>query len=302
MADDVLAPGTDLFGYTIERTLGRGGMGTVYLARQRSLERTVALKVLHPSRTRNPQVTSDFFNEARAAARLRHAHLVGVHDFCADPARSLYAYSMEYVDGRTGSALVGHQGPLAREQALGIAAQVASALSLAHANGLVHRDVKPENVLIDATGTAKLLDLGLAYNRLAGLTGGGSGARRLSIVGTPDFSAPEQLRNPDRASPASDVFSLGLTLYTLLAGKLPFEGETIIDLIIKVATEDLVFPTSMDPACRELLTALTAKDPGERPGDGAAAQKVIESVLQGRRPGSFGPPRRPLTRRFKYHR
>lgn len=283
MAGSDLAPGTDLGGFRIERTLGRGGMGTVYLATQRSLDRPVALKVLHPARTRDPRSTMAFFDEARTAARLRHPNLVPIHEVVAEPARDIYAYAMEYVPGPTAARLVAMHGPLDRDAAFAVAVQVADALAAAHAAGLVHRDVKPDNLILDPAGPVRLLDLGLAYNRLGGSVASG-GSRRFALVGTPEFAAPEQLRTPDAAGPASDVYSLGATLFALRTGRPPFSGATLIDLVVNICCADPVFPDGLDAPTRELLRTLFDKDPEERPRDGAAAVAAIRAAQQGRSP------------------
>jgi eukaryotic-like serine/threonine-protein kinase len=293
---EALAPGRVLLGYQIERVLGRGGMGTVYLARQLSLGRLVALKVLHPSRVKNPKSAGEFFAEAAAAAKLSHPGLVGVHDLQSDTRLGLYAFSMEYVPGVTGHQLVVDQGPLARSTALTITAQIASALAYAHGLGFVHRDLKPENILIIDGKTAKLLDLGLAYNRLGsvGMTGSRDGSqasgRRLMLIGTPDYSAPEQSRNPERATAASDVWGLGATLYFLLTGNTPFDGETVIDLIVNTATQPLIFPEHVTTDCRQLLTLMLAKDPAERLADGGAVLLALQQVSRGEVPTLPGRP------------
>ena len=288
MADD-LAPGSVILGYVIERVLGRGGMGTVYLAKQLSLGRLVALKVLHPSRVKNPKAATEFFQEASATAKLSHPNLVGVHDLKADTASGLFAFSMEYVPGLTTYQLVSQQGSLSRGPALNLIAQVASALAYAHRQGFVHRDIKPENILVANGQTAKLLDLGLAYNRLGALSNGTadrqqSSGRRLMIVGTPDYSAPEQSRNPDHATTASDVWGLGATLYFLLTGSTPFDGETVIDLIVRSATEPLTWPEHVAPDCRQLVELMMVKDPEQRLGDGDEVLVALQQMARGERP------------------
>jgi serine/threonine protein kinase len=282
-----LASGTELFGYVIDRLLGRGGMGNVYLAKQTSLERQVALKVMHPQRLRSPGAAERFLNEARAAAKLNHPNLVAVHDVMADPERRLYAYSMEFVPGTTAAKLVVAQGALKRAQALHLTFQVAKALAHAHKHGLIHRDVKPDNILITQNGSAKLLDLGLVHDRIQGQTESG-GPRMLSIVGTVEFSAPEQHRNPRQAVPASDVYSLGATLFYLLSGRPPFNGDTIIDLIVRVATEPLSYPAAIPGDCRRLLDLMLAKRPADRLADGDAVIEALKAIAEGRAPGIAG--------------
>jgi serine/threonine-protein kinase len=277
-----LPPGTELFGYEIERLLGRGGMGNVYLAKQKSLDRQVALKVLHPQRLRNPASVESFLREARAAAQLSHANLVAVHDVHADPERKLYCYSMEYVQGITASRLLQTQGVLKRAQALHLVYQVAKALGHAHRHGLVHRDIKPDNILVMQNGSAKLLDLGLVRDRIEQTAE--SGSRVLSIVGTPEYSAPEQHRNPKQAVPASDVYSLGATLFFLLVGRPPFNGDTLIDLIVRVATEQLSYPSGVPADCRRLLDLMLAKRPADRLYDGDAVVEALRGIAEGRLP------------------
>ncbi len=279
---NVLAPGTDINGYIIEHLLGRGGMGNVYLATQISLDRKVALKILHPNRLRNPKAIESFLREARAAAQLNHPNLVSVHDVFAIEDKQLYCYSMEHVEGITASQLVQSQGVLKRSQALHIIYQISKALGQAHRQGLVHRDVKPDNILVSSNGTAKLLDLGLVRDRI--MQSPETGSRVLSIVGTPEYSSPEQHRNPKQAVPSSDVYSLGATLYFLLVGRPPMNGDTVIDLIVRVATEPVTYPATVPVDCRHLLDLMLAKRPSERLYDGDAVVEALRAISEGRIP------------------
>jgi serine/threonine protein kinase len=281
MSADLPKPGVAIFGYVIEKMLGKGGMGTVYLARQTSLDRQVAIKLLHSSRLKNPTAVASFMREAQSAGKLNHPNLVAVHDVHVDEQLGLYCYSMEYVPGVTAAKLVASQGPLKRAQALHITFQIAKALGHAHRNQLVHRDVKPDNVLVTTNGTAKLLDLGLVRDRIEQ---SGDQSRILSIVGTPEFTAPEQHRNPKAAVPASDVYSLGATLYYLLTGRPPFTGDTIIDLIVRAAMEPITYPAGVPADCRRLLDLMLAKRPAERLYDGDAVVEALKGISEGRLP------------------
>jgi serine/threonine-protein kinase len=274
-----LPPGTELCGCILGKVIGRGGMGTVYEARQQLLDRPVAVKVLHPGRLRDPAQLEAFRREVQAAAALVHPHLVAVHQVEIDAAQERAAYSMELVAGQTLTALVTRLGPLSRNQALHITYQAAKALGHAHRKGLVHRDVKPDNILVDDALAAKVLDLGLARDLLANHPL--ASAHRLALVGTPAWSAPEQLRDPDRAEPASDVWSLGATLFFLLVGRPPFAGTSVIDLIIRIASEPLDLPDSLPNDCRLLLGLMLAKDPEGRLPDGDAVAKALDQLAAG---------------------
>ncbi len=279
MTGDALAPGSELFGYAIQRVIGKGGMGTVYLAKQLSLGRQVALKVLHPSRLRSQPQIDQFVREAQNAGRFNHPHLVLVHDAHVDAARGLYCYSMEYVPGRTLAKLVSERGPLGASTALHLIYQIAKALAHAHRAGLVHRDVKPDNILVADNGLAKLADLGLVHDKLEGV--GSSGRSVLALVGTPEYSAPEQSRDPKRVTAACDAYSLGACLYFALTGRPPFVGTTVIDTIVKAATETAELPDHLEAGQRVLLGHLLARSPVDRFADGDAVVQALEALARG---------------------
>ena len=208
--------------------VGRGGMGVVYKARQKRLDRLVALKILSPSVGKDPAFADRFAREARAMAMLGHPHIVAVYDFGqtssafsageGSPA-SLYYFLMEFVDGLNLRQVL-DSGKLAAKEALAIVPQICEALQYAHDKGVVHRDIKPENVLLDKNGQVKIADFGLA--KLMGreakdftLTGAGQ------VMGTPNYMAPEQIEHPQEVDHRADIYSLGVVFYQMLTGELP---------------------------------------------------------------------------------
>src|SRR5438876_6434753 len=209
--------GTELAGYRIESLLGRGGMGVVYRARDLALERDVALKLLAPELAEDIRFRERFLRESRLAASLDHPAIIPIYD-AGEVGGHLYI-AMRLVDGTDLKRLLADEGVLAPERAFGLLAQVGDALDAAHERGLVHRDVKPSNVLVDERGHCYLADFGLS-RRLAehgpGLTGGRS-------LGTVDYVAPEQIRGEELDGRA-DLYSLGCLLYECLVGSPPFTG------------------------------------------------------------------------------
>src|SRR5579862_2767807 len=201
----------------ILRLIGQGGMGAVYKARQPSLDRFVALKVLPPAVASDPGFAERFNREARALARLSHPNIVAVHDF--GQAGPLHYLLMEFVDGAN-LREVERAGELTSEQALAIVPQICEALQFAHNEGVVHRDIKPENLLMDKKGRVKITDFGIA--KMIGL---GLGSQTLTgakdVVGTPHYMAPEQIEKPQTVDHRADIYSLGVVFYEMLTGELP---------------------------------------------------------------------------------
>lgn len=294
---EILPSGAQVGGYVIQGMLGKGGMGTVYRAMQVSIGRSVALKVLHPARMTRPGAVERFLAEARIAAGLQHSSLVTIHEAGQDPTSGLVYYSMEYIHGRTLSTALAQEGPLPPARALDLTGQIAGALAAAHDHGLVHRDVKPANVLLDQAGRARLTDLGLALDRVGAAGEGAGGWKTFRLVGTACYSPPEQLRNPDRAGPASDIYALGGTLLEMLTGEPPFTGETLLDLVVRICTEDPPRLTEVAPSwLQDLLARLLAKDPADRPADGRAAQTLLAKAGPEQPQARSGP--LPLRRRL----
>jgi len=201
----------------IHEILGAGGMGVVYRARHKRLDRLVALKILPEALGRDPQFAERFAREARVLARLDHPHIVRVHDFGVS--HGLYYLLLEFVDGASLRQVMG-TGGLSPTEALAIVPQICAALQYAHDQGVVHRDIKPENVLLDRRGQVKIADFGLA--KIVGHTGiDPSVTATGQVMGTPHYMAPEQYRTPQEVDHRADIFSLGVVFYEMLTGELP---------------------------------------------------------------------------------
>ncbi len=221
--------------YELLGELGRGGMGVVYRVRQRSLDRELAVKVLRPGEPWFGDAVARFEREAKSLARLRHRHIVSVHE--VGRSDGLVWFSMDYIAGETLATRLEH-GPLMPSEAVRLLRQVASAIAFAHGKGVVHRDLKPANILIDRAGDAFVVDFGLARDLAAGA---GLGAATLSgqLLGTPGYMSPEQaLGERARIGEASDVYALGVVLYECLTGAAPFAGLPLAQLMHAVIERD----------------------------------------------------------------
>jgi serine/threonine-protein kinase len=215
--------------YELEELVGTGGMSSVYRAHDRLLERDVALKVLHPQFTADTDYVERFRREARSVARLSHPNIVTVIDRGEQDGRQFIVF--EYVRGENLKTLLQRVGPLPEEEAVRLALQIARALGFAHDNGLVHRDVKPQNVLLNGDGQAKVTDFGIARSLdVGGLTQTGT------VMGTSDYIAPEQARG-SQVDAQSDVYSLGTVLYELLTGEVPFPGDNFVAVALRHINE-----------------------------------------------------------------
>ncbi len=212
------ATSSTIGGYELLELLGKGGMGTVYRAKTPA-GAIVAVKILAPHLTGNDVLRSRFYLEARLAMGLEHPNIVRAIDVGEDNARHYLA--MEFIDGESVNKRIAREGALPEPDAIKIAAAVARALDKAHSEGLVHRDVKPDNILVTKSGEVKLTDLGLAKKAEIDLdlTRTGKG------LGTPHFMAPEQFRDAKNVDPRSDIYALGATLYVMVTGRLPFRGN-----------------------------------------------------------------------------
>jgi beta-lactam-binding protein with PASTA domain/predicted Ser/Thr protein kinase len=239
--------------YEVHRKLARGGMSDVYLARDRVLDRPVALKVLFPEYAKDDTFVARFRREAQSAARLNHPNIVGVYDWGEET--GTYFIAMEYIDGQTLSEIVRAEGPLRPEQAASVIADVAAALGFAHTNGVIHRDIKPGNVMVESTGLVKVADFGIAQAI------GGPEQTQLtrvgSVMGTATYFSPEQAQGR-QVDPRTDIYSLGCVLFEILTGRPPFTGETPVAIAYKHVQEMPPAPSTFAQVPRE-LDAIVAK-------------------------------------------
>jgi serine/threonine-protein kinase len=287
-------PSLQLGAYTVLERLGSGGMGHIFKARHQKLGRIVAVKVIQREKLHRPAVVKRFLREIRVAAQLDHPNIVHAYD--AEEVNGNRVLVMEYVEGTDLGKLIKEGGPLPVRAACDYIRQAALALQHASAKGLVHRDIKPGNLMLQGGGagggfgTVKLLDLGLARLREPTLDGKSSGALTVAgkLVGTVDFIAPEQARDARHVDIRADVYSLGCTFYYLLTGQPPFEGATLTNKLFKHALEEPRPLEEVRPEVPQTVAAVVrtmmAKRPEDRyqtPADVAAA---LDAVLQGRAP------------------
>ena len=272
-ADDFIRMQTALAGrYSLQRELGRGGMGIVYLAQDVALERPVAIKLLQPALASQPALKHRFLLEARTAARLSHPNIIPI--FAVEDVGDIVFFVMAYVDGETLGERVRGRGPLPASELSRIIRDVGWGLAYAHAQGVVHRDVKADNIMIErGSGRTLLVDFGIArVTQESGVTGTGE------ILGTADYMSPEQASG-ELADHRSDIYSLGVVAYYALSGRLPFEGATVGAVLAKHITQPApsiaesvsAVPTKLD----ELITRCLAKDPDRR---FASAEQVADAA------------------------
>ncbi len=275
--------------YLLLEEVGRGGMGRVFRAHHEVMDRQVALKVLNRKLAKGEKAPDLFLREVRAASKLHHPNLVTAHD--AWMTSVPYFLVFEFIDGPSLSSLVRARGPLPVGLACEYIRQAALGLAHAHERGLVHRDIKPGNLMLKPgekpaePGTVKICDFGLARLR-PGWQGKGAVAvdsselKSESIIGTPDYLAPEQARSLQNADARSDIYSLGCTLYFLLTGQPPYPGESTLEKVIRHGTEPVPDPRVVRPDIPEgvvqILHEMMAKDPAQRPTN---ARELAESLL-----------------------
>jgi beta-lactam-binding protein with PASTA domain/predicted Ser/Thr protein kinase len=269
-----IGPDTVIDGrYRVLHRLGSGGMADVYCAEDQQLGRRVALKLLYPRFAEDEEFVERFRREASSAAGLQHPNIVGIFD--RGEWDGTYYIAMEFLEGRTLKQLVREQGALAPDRAVDIATQVLRAARFAHKRGVVHRDIKPHNVILDEEGRAKVTDFGIARAGASDMTETGS------IMGTAQYLSPEQAQGQP-VSARSDLYSIGVLLYELLTGRVPFDAESPVTIALKQVSEAPVPPSQLNPAISPALEAVVLraleKDPGFRFADADEFIAALEAA------------------------
>ncbi len=286
--------GKNIGGYVIEKLLGAGGMGAVFQARQVSLERDVAFKVLAPRYADNPDFLARFTREALSAAQLNHHNIVQVYDVGA--AAGLSFITMEFVRGESLGAMIKRDGRLRVDDAAAYILQAARGLKYAHDLGIIHRDIKPDNLMLNEHGVIKIADMGLAkrVTQIEKPMTGGTNAELMKgasaeltmanvAMGTPAYMSPEQARDASHVDARADQYSLGCTLYYLCAGRAPYSGTTAFELISKHMREPLtpleVYVTGVPPALNVIISKMLEKDVNRRYPDMGGVVRDLEAFL-----------------------
>ena len=259
--------------YELEELVGEGGMSSVYRAYDTVLERRVAIKVLHEHFSRDPEYVERFKREARAIARLAHPNVVTVNDRGEWEGRQFIVF--EHVAGENLKAVIAREGPLPVERALDLACQIAHALSVAHELGIVHRDVKPHNVLLAAGGTAKVTDFGIARALDAddALTETGT------VLGTGQYFSPEQA-NGERGDELSDQYSLGIVTFELLTGRVPYTGDSLMAVARRHIDDPVPSVRAVRPEAPACVDAVVGRAMSKRPEDRFGSMDALAAALE----------------------
>ncbi len=276
--------------YELIREIARGGMGVVFQARQVSLNRTVALKMILAGQLADETDVKRFYTEAEAAANLDHPGIVPI--FEVGQHEGQHYFSMGFVEGQSLSQRLA-EGPLPPREAAELMRRVSEAIEYAHQRGVIHRDLKPANILLDQNGNPRVTDFGLAKKIQgdSGLTGSGQ------IMGTPSYMPPEQAGGPrGEVGPAADVYALGATLYALVTGRPPFQAATAMDTVLQVITDEPVSPRRLNPALDRDIETICLKCLEKEPSKRYASAQALADELRGSLPASRSWPGR-LARR-----
>jgi len=276
-------PAQQIPGFQIMEKIGAGAMATVYKARQLSLDRVVAIKVLPKRLSENPEFVERFYREGRAAARLNHPNIVAAFD--VGEAGGYHYFVMEYVDGKTVYDDLAHKRVYSERDALDIIRQIASALKHAHHHGFIHRDVKPKNIMITRDGVAKLADMGLAREANDVKAAMAEAGR---AYGTPYYISPEQIRGEVDIDARADIYSLGATFYHMVTGRVPFDGPTPSAVMHKHLKQPLEPPdhvnTKLSTGVGEVIEVMMAKDRNARYTSTDNLSLDLEAVSRGEPP------------------
>jgi len=265
--------------YELLDEIGRGGMGVVFKARQKTLDRTVAIKMVLAGHLGSPEHLQRFQQEARATAKLQHPHIVHIHEVGQFDGRHFFA--MQYIDGISLAQRI-EQGPLAIDEAVRLLTVVAGAVEHLHQQGIVHRDLKPSNILLDGQGQPHVSDFGLAKVFSADSSATATGV----ITGTPSYMSPEQAAGRNaQVGPASDIYSLGAILYEMLTGHPPFAEDNPLDTLMQVLSREPVLPRTINPKIPKLLQLIClkclAKSPDARYASAQALAEDLERFARG---------------------
>ena len=279
--EEVFRNGEKFRGYVVERLLGNGSLGAVYLVRHEILDTIYAMKVLFPEVAKeNSDYVKRFLREAKIATRIRHPNLVAVHDCGYDEERGLYYLVMDYISGGDLRQALAFAGRFAPDRAVEVVLQVASALDAAQKYHVVHRDIKPENIMIQPDGLVKLVDLGIAK---ADDIKDSLCTEAESVFGTPAYVAPEQAIDASVVDVRADIYSLGVVLFEMIAGKVPFDGPNAPQILVQTLSSD-PFPDIRDinpdvsPQLAVIIRRMCVKEPDRRIPTPAALIKEFEKI------------------------
>lgn len=281
--DSMYRPAQQIPGFQVLSKLGQGAMAVVFKAKQLSLDRIVAIKVLPKRLSENPEFVERFYREGRAAARLNHANIVQAYD--VGESGGYHYFVMEYIDGKTVYEIITDGRPVEEKESIRIILQCASALQHAHDQGLIHRDVKPKNLMLTKSGDVKLADMGLAREVGDYVTATAEAGR---AYGTPYYISPEQIRGEISIDARADIYGLGATFYHMVTGRVPFDGTTPSAVMHKHLKEPLIPPDhlnkSLSAGVGEIIEVMMAKSPDDRYPSMAELIADMQAVLNGEPP------------------